>query len=360
MPDFTNIADIGETSLIERIAKIVNIRLDDRGIHDNLLLGIGDDTAVFRPTPGKAMLLTTDSFIEGVHFDLTFTSFLHLGWKAMAANLSDIASMGGKPRYATVAISLPQKISLEMIEEFYRGAAEACKKYSCLIAGGDTTASFANLAITVALTGEAEEGRILYRSGAKPGDLICVSGHLGASYAGLKILQREKQRFIDSPDPKGFEPNLAPYAPALEKHLMPKPRFDISTFLVEMVKTHSAIDISDGLASEVHRLCAASGTGAKIYEHNLPLDAITQFVATEFSEPPYEYALYGGEEYELLFTMDDKEFEVLESLTSDVTIIGRMTPKEDGIELVRENGESGPLAPAGWDHFRRDNKEKEE
>ena len=352
MPNQTDIADVGETGLIERIAKIVDLRLDDRSIRENLIAGIGDDTAVFRPTPGKAALLTTDSFIEGVHFDLTFTSFQHLGWKAMAANLSDIASMGGTPRYATVAISLPRKITLEMVEEFYRGAAEACRKYSCLIVGGDTTASFANFAISVSLTGEADESNVLYRKGSKPGDLICVSGHLGASYSGLRILQKEKQRFIDSNDQKSFQPNLAPYALALEKHLMPKPRFDISSLLAEKVTTHSAIDISDGLASEIHRLCRAGGTGAKIYEHNLPLDTITQIVATELGEVPTDYALYGGEEYELLFTMTDAEFEKLETLTSDVTIIGRMTPEAEGIELVRENGEAEALPFAGWDHFR--------
>ncbi|MFI5251869.1 MAG: thiamine-phosphate kinase [Bacteroidota bacterium] len=347
----TNIAEVGEVGLIERIAKIVTVRSDDETLQKNLLLGIGDDTAVYRPTPGMLALLTTDSFIEGIHFDLTFTSFQHLGWKAMAANVSDIASMGGNPRYAVITISIPKKVSVEMVEEFYKGAVAACKKYGCIIAGGDTTASIGNIAITVAMTGEAAEGKILFRKGAQPGDLICVSGHLGASHAGLKILQREKQRFLDSAEPQSFQPNLAPYAFALEKHLMPKPRIDISTLLVTKVSTHSCIDISDGLASEVHRLCAAGGTGAKIYEHNLPLDSITQTIAGEFSDHPTDYALYGGEEYELLFTMNDKEFEKLESLTSDVTIIGRMTGQSEGIELVRENGEPEALPFSGWDHF---------
>jgi thiamine-monophosphate kinase len=351
MPKQTSITEVGEVGLIGHIAEIVNQRIDNESLRDNLIIGIGDDTAVYKPTPGKTALLTTDSFIEGVHFDLTFTSFQHLGWKAIAANLSDIAAMGGTPRYAVIAISIPDKISLEMIEEFYQGAVAACKKYSCLIVGGDTTASIGNVAISVAMTGEADEQKILYRKGAQPGDLICVTGHLGASHAGLKILQREKKRFLESTNPAEFQPNLAPFAIALEKHLMPKPRFDISALLTSRVTTHCAIDISDGLASEIHRICTASNTGAKIYEHNLPLDSNTQQVAAEFSDPPTDYALYGGEEYELLFTMTDEEFKKLESLTTDVTIVGRITQQSEGIELVRENGESEALPPAGWDHF---------
>jgi thiamine-monophosphate kinase len=350
MPRHTEISSIGETGLIERIKALVDKQSGDPSLRQHLIMGISDDTAVFRPDPGKVVLLTTDSFIEGVHFDLTFTSFKHLGWKAMAANLSDIASMGGMPRYAVLTISLPKKVSVEMIEEFYEGALQACKKYSCMIAGGDTTMSLGNIAISIALTGEAEEGKVLYRGGAKPGDLLCVTGHLGASHAGLKILQREKQRYNESPEK--FQPNLAPYAAAIEKHLMPKPRLDISPLLAEKVSTHALIDISDGLASEVHRICKASNAGAAVYEHNIPVDAITQQVAAEFNEQPTDYALYGGEEYELLFTMPDAEFAKFESLTTDVTIVGRIAEPEKGITLVRSNGEIELLKFSGWDHFR--------
>ena len=347
----SRISEIGESGLIERIRAIVPLRSDDAATGQHLVKGIGDDTAVFRPIPGRLILLTTDSFIEGVHFDLTFTSFQHLGWKAMAANLSDIASMGGTPRYATVAISIPQKISVEMIEEFYRGAALACQKYSCLIVGGDTTASTGNVSITVTLTGDAEESGIIYRNGAQPGDLLCVSGHLGASHAGLRVLHREKERFLGAGEPQDFQPNLAPYTLALEKHLVPKPRFDIASLLANENRAHAMIDISDGLASEVHRLCEASGTGASVYEHNLPLDSVTQHIAGEFSESPSNYALYGGEEYELLFVVDDASFERIEKITSDVTIIGRVTKKDAGVCLVRENGETEMLVAGGWDHF---------
>jgi thiamine-monophosphate kinase len=351
MATHTSISEIGEIALIERIREIVNAPIDDATLKDNLLLGISDDTAVFKPTPGKVSLLTADSFIEGVHFDLTYTSMQHLGYKAMAANLSDIAAMCGAPRYAVVTLSLPAKISVEMVEEFYRGALYACKKYSCLIVGGDTTASIGNMAVTVALTGEADESKVLYRRSAKPGDLLCVTGHLGGSHAGLRVLQREKHRYESAPQKGSFAPSLEAYAPALEKHLMPKPRLDISSIFSTRITANAMIDISDGLASETHRICQASGTGAKVYEHNLPVDGITQKIAGELGEPVTDYALYGGEEYELLFTISDAEFAKLEKISDDVTIIGRIHEHNDGIELIRENGETEALSLRGFEHF---------
>ena len=349
---YTSIASIGEFALIDRIKKIVALHVDDASVHDQLLTGISDDAAVYMPSPGKVQLVTTDAFIEGIHFDLTFTSFLHLGWKVMAASMSDIAAMGGTPRYATITLSLSQKISVEMVEELYRGIASICKKYSCLVIGGDTTASSGNMMISVTVIGEAVESKVIRRSGAKPGDYICVSGHLGSSLAGLKILLREKKRFAEANDASGFTPSLEAYAPAIEKHLMPKPRLDLVKILTEHVSVHAMIDISDGLASEVHHLCTNSNVGAAVYEHNIPLVSVTQRIAGEFSELPTDYALYGGEEYELLFAISDKEFEKLERVTNDVTIIGRFTEKEKGISLVRENGEPEPLIFRGWDHFR--------
>jgi len=348
----TPITSIGEFALLDRIKKIVSIPVDIQSVDNQLQLGISDDAAVYRPAPGKVQLLTTDAFVEGIHFDLTFTSLRHLGWKVMAASISDIAAMGGEPRYATIALSLPQKISVEMIEELYEGIALACKKYSCLIIGGDTTASSGNMMISVTVTGEAIESRILRRSGAQAGDFLCVTGHLGSSLAGLKILLREKKRFAETPNPSDFTPNLEPYTPAIEKHLMPRPRLDLAKLLTEAVNVHAMIDISDGLASEVHHLCTSSGVGATIYEHNLPVDSITQKIAAEFSESPTDYALYGGEEYELLFTLSDEEFETLDQRTNDVTIIGRITGKNNGVQLIHEGGESEALRSGGWDHFK--------
>jgi thiamine-monophosphate kinase len=348
----TELYSVGEFGLIDRIRELVNFRVDDAVLHDQLVRGVGDDAAVFHPSSGKVQLLTTDALIEGVHFDLTFTSFKHLGWKAVVSNISDIAAMGGTPRYATIVLSLPQKISLEMVEEFYRGAVYACKKFSCLIVGGDTTTSFANMSIGVTLTGEAEEGKVVYRSGARAGDLLCVSGHLGGSHAGLKVLQREKQRFRSSGG-KEFKPDLEPYKFALERYLMPSPRLDLAKLLVDNVRVHAMIDISDGLASEVHHICESSGVGAEVWEHNIPVDRSSQRIAEEFSENVTEYALYGGEEYELLFTLSDEEHKKLERLTGDVTIVGRVVQREKGIELVRENGEREALPKGGWDHFKQ-------
>lgn len=348
----TEISSIGEFGLIARIRKIVDVHVDDFAIHDNLIKGIADDAAVFRPTPGKVQLFTTDAFVEGIHFDLTFTSFKHLGWKVISASISDIIAMGGTPRYITINLSLPKKISVEMVEELYRGAVLACKKYSCIIIGGDTTASMANAVISSAVIGEADEHKIKYRKGASVGEYLCVTGHLGASLAGLKVLKREKEHFIKANEPQAFKPNLEPYTLALEKHLMPKPRIDILKIFIERVNIGAMIDISDGLASEVHHICNNSGVGAEVYEHNLPVDGITQKIASEFSESPTNYALYSGEEYELLFTISDSEYEKLEKLTNDVTIVGRVKEKEKGIILIREQGEPEPLHLSGWDHFR--------
>jgi thiamine-monophosphate kinase len=350
MPLHTPISQIGEFGLIEKIKNIVDISVDDSTIYDNLLKGIADDTAVYKPSPSKVQLLTTDAMVEGVHFDLTFTSLAHVGWKAIVSNISDVAAMCGVPRYATVTLCLPQKISVEMVEEFYKGVVSACKKYSCLIVGGDTTATAGNLVVSISLIGEVDPEKVIYRRGAKVGDLICASGHLGASHAGLKILLREKKKYLDGSNQ--FSPNLEPYKMIIEKYLLPKPRLDISKIIADNVKVNAMIDISDGLASEVHHICNNSGVGADVWEHNIPVHTYTQKIAEEFSEDVINYALYGGEEYELLFTLSDNDYEKLETLTSDVTILGRVTDKSKGINIVRESGEREPLQFNGWDHFK--------
>ncbi len=347
----TPVSAIGEFGLIERFSKILRDKTGDPALLAGLVRGIGDDAAVFRPAPGNVLLVTTDAFAEGIHFDLTYTSMKHLGWKVVAASASDIAAMGGSPRFLTLTVALPGKISVEMLEELYDGIAAACREFRCAVIGGDTIATAANMELSATVIGEAAEGKVVYRGGAQPGDLLCVSGHLGASLAGLRVFQREKKRFLESGGGQGFEPRLEPYAAALEKHLMPRARFDIAALLTEHCTPHAMIDISDGLASEVHHLCAASRTGASVYEHNLPVTAVTQQVAAEHSESPTDYALYGGDEFELLFTLTDEDFERLEDLTSDVTIIGRITAQEEGILLVREDGRPEPLKAGGWNHF---------
>jgi thiamine-monophosphate kinase len=350
---FTPVGSLGEFALIDRLQKILGSVSVTPEIHQRLIKGIFDDAAVFRPAAGKVQLVTTDSYAEGIHFDLTYTALRHLGWKVMAASVSDIAAMGGAPEYATVSISVPQRMSVEMLEELYEGIAGACREYSFLVAGGDTTASSAGLVISVTIIGSAEEQKVVYRNGAKPGDYLCVTGHLGASLAGLKILLREKSRFAATLEGETFTPNLEPYAAALEKHFMPRPRFDIVGILTSTVCANAMIDISDGLASEIHHICKESNVGATLFERSIPVDLVTQHIAGEFSESPVDYALYGGDEYELLFTLTDKEFEKLEQLTNDVSVVGRITEAGTGVMFVRENGETEPLKAGGWDHFKR-------
>lgn len=348
----TQISKIGEFGLIEKIKEIVCVSIDDEEVQKNLIKGISDDTAVYTASPGKHQLLTTDAMVEGIHFDLTFTSMQHLGWKSLVSNISDIAAMGGVPRYAVITLCIPQKISVEMVEDFYRGVVQVCKKYSCLVVGGDTTSATGNIVISISLTGEVDPEKIVYRNGANVGDLICVTGHLGGSHAGLKILLNEKNRYLN--DTKNFTPNIELYKLVIEKYLMPQPRLDISKILTQHIKVTSMIDISDGLASEVHHLCNNSEVGAEVWEHNIPVDSNTQRVAAEFSENIIDYALYGGEEYELLFTLTDSEFEKLEKLTSDVSILGRIVEKSKGINIIRENGEREMLGAFGWDHFKKE------
>ncbi len=350
---FTNISQVGEFGLIERLKRIVEFPLRDSSLHENLLKGISDDGAVLNPTPGKVQILTTDAFVEGVHFDLTFTSFKHLGWKIMAANLSDIAAMGGTPRYAVICLCLPDKISVEMVEELYEGLAAVCKQYNCLLIGGDTSTTFANLTIALTLLGEADEKNIVYRDGAKVNDVICVTGDLGRSHAGLKVLLREKEEFEKSANKEKFSPQLELYKDAIEKHLLPKPRFDIAHAMNAQLQFHAMIDISDGLASDLRQICEVSHAGAEIYEESIPILPVTRTVAAEFSENARDYALYGGEDYELLVTLDEKGFEQLKNLVKDISMIGRITEPSTGIVTVQKDGARAPLRMGGWDHFRR-------
>ncbi len=337
----TPIKNIGMAGLLDRIKNLVDSEFISEEINNNLLKGISDDSAVFKNFPDRIQFLTSDSFVEGVHFDLTFTSMTHLGWKGVVASISDIIAMGGTAVYLIISFCIPQKISIEMIEEFYKGALQACKKYRCKIVGGNSVATAGNFVINITAYGIGKAEKVFYRNGAKINDLICVTGHLGASFAGLKILQREKKNFIK--EKENFKPNLEPYKSALEKYLMPKPRVDIVNLIIDNIQINSMIDISDGLAADVHKICKESNVGVELWEHNIPIANITKRIAEEFSENVIDYALYGGEEYELLFTLSDSEYEVLENLTSDVTILGRIVENSKGINFIREDGESEPL-----------------
>ncbi len=347
--NFTEISQIGEFGLIRRLNEIIQPYRDSF-----IIKGIGDDAAVYTPAKDKVQVVTTDALIEGVHFDLTFVSMGNLGWKSMVVNLSDLAAMLAVPRYALITVAIPRKISVEMMENLYIGIKSACDEFNFALIGGDTTTTFGNMAISVTMIGEADEEYIPYRSGAKPGDYICVTGSLGLSYAGLKILLREKKKFLEAEDKQNFKPNFEPFLKAIEKHLKPVPRLDIASKIRDLkVKINSMIDISDGLSSDLRHICMESGVGAEIYETSLPVDELVKKIARdEFNEDYLPYVLHGGEDYELLFTVSEKELKKIDSLYNDVKVIGRILDREQGIKLIREDKNEIDLESGGWDHFK--------
>lgn len=346
---FTEISQIGEFGLIARLNEIIQPYRDSF-----IIKGIGDDAAVYIPTEGKVQVVTTDALIEGIHFDLTFVSLRNLGWKAMVVNLSDLAAMLAIPRYALITIAIPRKISVEMMENLYLGIKSACNEFNFSLIGGDTTTTFGNMAISVTMIGEANKDEIPYRSGAKVGDYICVTGTLGLSYAGLKILLREKKKFMEAEDKQNFKPNFEPFLKAIEKHLKPIPRLDVASKLKDLkVKVNSMIDISDGLSSDLRHICRQSNVGAEIYETSLPVDDLVKKIAKdEFNEDYLMYVLHGGEDYELLFTVSENELKKLNELYNEVKVIGRILDREQGIKLIKEDKSEVDIETGGWDHFK--------
>jgi len=349
----TPISSIGEFGLIDRLKKkCLNLRLSQK-VTDQIVLGIDDDTAVTRPSAGMLQLTTSDLLIEGVHFDLTYTSMKYLGWKLMVVNLSDIAAMGGVPVYALVTIALPAKISVEMVDDLYEGIIQAAQTYGCAIIGGDTNTSIGNTMLSATITGEVPEKFLKRRNAAQPGDLICCTGPLGLSHAGLRVLLREKKRFLDEKQQDGFTSELGEYTAAVSKHLAPKARFDISTIAAQQECVHAMIDISDGLASDLRHICHQSHAGAQLFEEKIPIDPVVGKIAEEFGESPLDYSLFGGEEYELLFTIDPGQEEKIHQLVSGISVIGRITEDQDTITLIRKDGSERTILSGGYDHFKK-------
>ncbi len=349
----TPIAEIGEFGLIERIKKKCNeARLSDK-IAKQIILSIDDDASITEPSTGMMQLTASDLLIEGVHFDLTYTSMKHLGWKLMVVNLSDIAAMGGVPTHAIISIALPAKISVEMVDELYDGILQAAQTYTCAIIGGDTSTSLGNTVLSATITGEAPVQFIKRLNGAKPGDKICVTGNLGLSHAGLKILLREKQRFIETQAPEGFQSQLQKYSFAVSKHLAPKARFDISTITSQKEWVHAMIDISDGLVSDVRHVCKQSGVGALLYENAIPLDPLVGSIAEEFNENALDYALFGGEEFELLFTIDSEYEQEISDTIPGVTVIGEINEDKETVSLQQTDGTIRNILSGGYEHFKK-------
>jgi len=335
----TEISKLGEFGLIDHLTK--NIELQNSSSRT----GVGDDAAVI-DHEGYQTLVSVDLLVEGVHFDLTYTPLKHLGYKAIAVNLSDIAAMNGEPQQVVVGIALSSRFPVEAIEEIYEGMLMACKRYKIDLVGGDTTSSTSGLLISVTVIGRAKAEDICYRKGASIGDLLCVSGDLGAAYMGLLLLEREKAAFKANPN---VQPDLEGFDYVLERQLKPEPRTDIVVLLKEAgVKPTSMIDISDGLASEIMHLCKASGVGCRIYEDKIPFDPVTLNTADSFRMVPAVVALNGGEDYELLFTVKQSDFEKVRQIKG-ISIIGHMTENKGHADMVTSDSQVIGLTAQGWD-----------
>ena len=336
--DETQISELGEFGLIEHLTKSIKIK------NGTTIKGIGDDAAVLNYN-NKKILVTTDLLVEGIHFNLIYTPLKHLGYKAVVVNLSDICAMNGVPRQITVSIAISKKFTVEAIEELYEGIRLACEKYGIDLIGGDTSSSLTGLLISVTAIGEANETDIVYRSGAKVNDLICVSGDLGAAYMGLQLLEREKYMFTEN---SKIQPDFSGHEYILERQLKPEPRIDIITKLKEInVKPTSMIDISDGLSSELMHICKNSNVGCKIYSEKIPIDITTCNMANEFNIAPEIAALNGGEDYELLFTVSLKDYEKIKNL-KEISVIGNIIDESDGMNLISDDGKQIPITAQGW------------
>lgn len=339
----TSLDNLGEFGLIDHLTK--SIELTEK----STIKGIGDDAAVL-DFSNKKTLISTDLLLENVHFDLRYVPLKHLGYKAVQVNLSDIYAMNGIASQITFSIGLSSKFPLEAVEEIYEGALIACKKYNVDLIGGDTSASTQGLIISVTSIGYADEEAIVYRSGAKEGDLLCVSGDLGGAYVGLQLLEREKQIFLENPN---IQPDLEGKDYIVERQLKPEARRDVVQLLADLhVKPHAMIDVSDGLASEILHICKASNVGCKLYEDKIPIDPMTYETAREFGLDPTVCALSGGEDYELLFTVPQSDYDKIKGQL-DISIIGHITEASAGCGMISKSGNVHEITAQGWNAFKK-------
>lgn len=335
-----NIGSYGEFGLIERLKKCVTAP------SDFVIIGISDDAAAFETEAGRVTVMTADAFVEGVHFDPSFVPFRDLGWRAMAANLSDVAAMGGRPTWATVCLCIPPSCPAESLEALYAGMDAVAAPLGCRIVGGDTTASPSGLMLAISLLGEVKRERITPRGGVRPGDLFCVTGHLGGSRAGLEVLRRGR---LGRPLQGCFEEVVG-------RFLRPVPRVREAAAMGDAAAIHAAIDISDGLSSEVHHLCRMSRVGARIEGGSVPIHAEAHAVARLCGEEGLTFALSGGEDFELLFTVAPGDAErvarAVEAATgTPISVIGEGIPPEEGVRIRRDDAWH-PLSNAGYEHFK--------
>jgi len=345
-----DISKLGEFGLIDHITKDIEIK------NPSTIKGVGDDCAVLSYGADLQTLVTTDMLMEGIHFDLTYVDMRTLGYKSAMVNISDIFAMGGTPRQLTVSIALSKRFSVEDVADFYDGLKAACQKWNIDIIGGDTTSSKTGLAISITCIGEARKEDIIYRSGAKETDLVCVSGDLGAAYMGLQLLEREKTVYYEmlkegkQKQDDMWTPDFAGKEYIIQRQLQPEARGDILAQLREAgIRPTSMMDISDGLSSELHHICKQSATGCRIYEKNLPIDYQTALMAEELNMNVTTCALNGGEDYELLFTCPIGDNDKLQSMEG-IKVIGYITKPELGLKLVSRDGNEFDLLAQGWNH----------
>ena len=340
----TEISTIGEFGLIDHINKYVKLE------NETSKKGIGDDAAVISLKEGTdRMLVSTDLMLEGIHFDLSYFPLKHLGYKAAMANFSDIYAMNAYPTQLTVSLGLSKRFSIEDVEEFYAGVLLACQRHGVDLVGGDTSSSLTGLTISLTCIGMAKEEEITYRNGAKPTDLICVSGNLGAAYMGLQLLEREKSILSQNTDPQlDAQPDFAGREYILQRQLKPEARRDVIDALKkEGIKPTSMIDLSDEMVSDVFQICKESGVGCRIFEEKIPIDYETASMAEEFNMNLTTAALHGGEDYELLFTVPVTLHEKINNL-KDIKVIGYITDKEEGKMLQTRDGQCFDLKSQAW------------
>ena len=337
----TELSKLGEFNLINHLTQNFEIS------HKSTLKAVGDDSAVLNFGDNE-VVVTTDFLVEGVHFDLSYMPLKHLGYKAVMVNLSDVYAMNAEATQITVSIAVSNRFPLEALEEIYEGIALACKVYNVDLIGGDTTSSTSGLILSITALGTAKKETIVYRNGAKPNDLLVVSGDLGAAYMGLQVLEREKEVFKVNPN---NQPDLEPYTYIVERQLKPEARKDIVALLKDLeVKPTSMIDISDGLSSEVIHICKHSKVGCDLYENKIPLDQQVISTCEEFNIDSTTIALSGGEDYELLFTISQEDFSKIKG-NPNFTVIGFMTEENSGMHLVTRADEKIPLIARGWKSF---------
>ena len=334
----TEISSLGEFGFVERLTK------DIKPINKETVMGIGDDAAVLQFGSDEEVLITTDLFMEGVHFDLTYFPLRHLGYKVVVANISDIYAMNGTPKQITVSLGISRKFCIEDIEELYSGIRLACEQYGVDIVGGDTTSSLTGLAISITATGTAPKGTAVKRSTAKETDLICVTGNLGAAYMGLQLLEREKIATAG----QDVQPDFAGKEYILERQLKPEARKEVIEKLrSENIRPTAMMDISDGLASELMHICKQSGVGCRIYEERIPIDYQTAVMAEELNLNVITCALGGGEDYELLFTVPIADHEKVAAM-KDVRVIGHIVSDTMGLALITRDGVEMQIKAQGW------------